>query len=281
MSKDILHKIFWCVQWVRRPIKAGCGKIANYNFWRDELMSRAEKDDIKRLNKKPDTMNLTAKIAGKEYVLGTLSFNTVKEEFSYHFSYPKDAPEKHFDCDTGQQTARFDHITWHQKIVHIKRGDGVPIERIELTQGPLFCEKPIITPLYVESLYFSNSEPCLRQMDHFKAWKDSQTQEILHVEESKGFSVIYVLVPSIMTTTELLLGMQFLEVPEGMGYSPCFLDLCSETHRPGRIKLWNNWDFIVLTSPYTCRIQSELPKEIGNSYRLPNYKNVPQQLPIC
>lgn len=258
-----------------KPGNGNCGEIANYILIGDKLMNGAGKDTIKRQNNKPAAMSLTTKIAGKEYVLGTLSFNVIKKEFSYHFSYPEDSPEKHLDCDTGQYTARLDHITWHQNVVHIKRGDGVPLERIKLTQGPLFCERPITTPLYVESLYFSNSEPCLRRMDHFKHWKGSQTQEVLDLDESNGFSIIYILAPSIMTTPELLLGMQFLEIPDGMDYPPCLLDLCSETHRPGRIKLWGNWDFIVLTSPYTCRIKSEIPKEVGNSYRLPNYKNVP------
>jgi hypothetical protein len=86
---------------------------------------------------------------------------------------------------------------------------------------------------------------------------------------------MFVLVPSSTKMADLLLGMQFLELPQGLEYPPCFVDLCNETHRAGRIQLWGGWDFIVLTSPYTCRIKSELPKEIGNSYRLPNYKNVP------
>ena len=72
---------------------------------------------------KPETLKLNITLSGKTYVLGILSFNTKKEEFSYHFTYPSNAPINHFNCDTGLYTARFDHITWHQNNAHIKRRD--------------------------------------------------------------------------------------------------------------------------------------------------------------
>ncbi len=240
-------------------------------------MSMSKNDKIKKSGRKPAVVHLTVRTKSEEYVLGTLSFNTVKQEFSYHFSYPVDAPKMHLDCDTGIQTERIDHITWHQYIAHIKRGD-VPIERIEISPGPLFCEKPVITPFYVESLYFSDADPCLRRVNQFKPWKGSQTQLILDVIDSQGFSIIYVLAPSMAKTADLLIGLQFLEVPKGLEFPPCLVDLCDEQHRAGRIKLWNDWDLVIIASPYTCRIKSSIPDEIGKSYRLPNYKNVPSAL---
>ncbi len=156
--------------------------------------------------------------------------------------------------------------------MHIKRRDDVAVEHIDL--GPLFCDQPVVTPLYVESIYFNN-RPCLQEIEHFYGWNSSQTQEILNLEESSGFSVMFILVPSSTKMEDLLLGLQFLELPEGMNYPPCFVDLCNETHRAGRIILWGGWDLIILTSPYTSRIKSVIPKELGDSYRLPNYKNVP------
>lgn len=74
---------------------------------------------------KPETIKLNITLSEKTYVLGILSFNTKKEEFSYHFTYPSNAPINHFNCDTGLYTARFDHITWRQNNVHIKRRDDV------------------------------------------------------------------------------------------------------------------------------------------------------------
>lgn len=64
-------------------------------------MSVSKKNNVKGSGNKPSVANLKVRIASEEYVLGTLSFNTVKQEFSYHFSYPADAPEEHFDCDSG------------------------------------------------------------------------------------------------------------------------------------------------------------------------------------
>jgi predicted HTH transcriptional regulator len=44
------------------------------------------------------------------------------------------------------------------------------------------------TPLYVESLYFIDSRPCLLDVERFEGWKASQTQEILRLEESTGIN---------------------------------------------------------------------------------------------
>jgi hypothetical protein len=56
---------------------------------------------------KPETIKLTITLSKKTYVLGILSFNVKKEEFSYHFTYPSDAPKDHLNCDTGSLTAGF------------------------------------------------------------------------------------------------------------------------------------------------------------------------------
>lgn len=140
-----------------------------------------------------------------------------------HFTYPANAPVKHFNCDTDEYIARFDHITWHRNNVHIKRGDDVPIEHCELEQGPLFCSKPIVTPFYVESLYFSGSSPCVQEIEHFKGWKTSQTQEVLRLEESIGFSIMFVLVPSSTKMADLLSWLAVFGTPPRIGIStlPC------------------------------------------------------------
>ncbi|MDP1834894.1 MAG: hypothetical protein Q8K75_03100 [Chlamydiales bacterium] len=224
---------------------------------------------------KPETIKLIVTIAGKSYVLGILSFNTSKKEFSYHFTYPKGVSETHFDCDQGKLTARLDHITWHKHKIHIKRRDDVAIEQVEFENGPLFCDTPVVTPLYIESLYFADSSPCLRDNEEFDGWRASRTQEILRLEDSKGFSVMFVLVPSSTITVALLHGLQFLKFPESLRSPPCLANLCNETHCPGRLQLGAGWDLVILTSPYMLRIGSKIPEELGNSYRLPNYKNVP------
>ena len=227
---------------------------------------------------KPSFIHLKISIQGAEYLLGTLSFNPSKEECSYHLHHPHDAPALHFNCDTGERTARFEHITWHRNVAHLKREDDVAIERIELSQGPLFCNPPVTTPVYVESLYFQDAKPCLREVNHFKPWKGSQSQEILKLTSSVGFSVVFLLVPSNIESASILIGIQFLEIPEGMDCPPCLVDICDLNHRTGRIRLWSGWDFLIITSPITCRILSPVPPAIGNSYRLPNFQNVQSAL---
>lgn len=224
---------------------------------------------------KPPAFHLTVSIDDTSYILGTLSFNRVKEEFSYHFTFPQDAPNEHFNCDIEEYTSRVDHITWHKNIIHIKRGDNVPIERVYLKQGPLFCEVPVITPLYVESHYFHSTEPCLKKDCDFSRWKGSQSQQVLKLNSSTSFSILFFLIPANIDTPSILVGTQFMEIPGNLGFPPCLKDLCDINHRPGRIQLWNGWDFLVVTSPLKCSILSPVPPILGNSYRLPNYQNVP------
>lgn len=238
-------------------------------------LTTAEKP--KEINK-PSVVHLTISVAETTYVLGTLSFNSLKEEFSYHFTYPEESSKIHFNNDTGELTARLDHITWHRDVAHIKRVDNVAIERIALSQGPLFCKDPTITPIYVESLYFAASAPCLREADQFKMWQGSQAQKVLSLNNSEGFSIVFMLVPAKIDNASLLVRTQFKEVPKNGDFPPCLLDLCDMNHQPGRIQLWNGWDLLVITSPLKCRILSPIPPVLGNSYRLPNYQNVPAAL---
>lgn len=226
---------------------------------------------------KPSTVRLSVTLEGTAYVLGTLSFNEKKGECSYHFTYPQDAAKIHFCCDTGEKTARLDHITWHKNTVHIKREDNVKVEPIELSDS-LFCGTPAITPFYLETFYFTANEPSLAKTEHSKPWKGGLSQEILSLTQSDGFSVLFVLVPSAEDTASILVGLQFKDLPEGMEFPPCLLDLCDQLHLPGRIRLWGGWDLLVVTSPGKCRILSPIPEALGECYRLPNYKNVPAAL---
>jgi len=227
---------------------------------------------------RPSIVHLNVTLANTTYVLGTLSFKATEDECSYHFMYPKDAPEIHTYCDTGEHTGRLDHITWHKDCVHIKRIDRIAIERIDLSSAPLFSCEPVITPIYVESLYFVANKPCLREAHNFKTFQGSQSQEILNLNQSDGFSIIFMLIPAKMDTPSVLMGMQFAETPKHLCSPPCLADVCDMNHLPGRIQLWNGWALLVIASPLRCRILSPVPAILGNSYRLPNYGNVQASL---
>ena len=70
------------------------------------------------------------------------------------------------------------------------------------------------------------------------------------------------LVPAQIDTPSILVGTQFLEIPKDLDFPPCLADLCDKNRRPGRIQLWNGWDFLVVTSPLKCRILSPIPLSI-------------------
>jgi hypothetical protein len=224
-------------------------------------------------NRQRKILNLSVTIDGVQYVLGTLRFNA--GEFSYFFTYPSDSPEIHLNCDTGEHTSRLEHITWHDGRIHIKRKDNVAIEVIHY-HGPLLTTPPVLTPLYIESFYF-NKIPCLLETRDFTPWNGSVSQEVLSLETSTGFSLVFLLVPSKDPTPHILTGLQFADIPEGLSYAPTLADLCDLNHRAGRIAVWENWDIIVVATPFVQSTLSPIPPAIG-SCRLPNYRNIPAAL---
>lgn len=217
--------------------------------------------------KRRDIVHLLVNVGGDQYILGTLRFNA--GELSYFFTYPSDSSEKHLYCNTGESTSRLDHITWHNGRVHTKRKDNVAIEVFEWS-GPLLTEIPVLTPLYVESLYIDGI-PSLLEAEKFTPWSGSVSQEILSLDVSSGFSLIFLLAPSKVSTAELLTGLQFAKKPEGFAYVPILLDLCDLEHRAGRIQVWDGWDMVIVTTPFVQQVSSPIPDSIGGSYRLSNY----------
>lgn len=224
-------------------------------------------------NKNRRILNYLVSIGGVQYVVGRLRFNA--GEFSYFFTYPSDSPETHLNCDTGESTAFFDHITWHDGQIHIKRKDNVAIEVLHY-DGKLLSNPPVVTPLYVESMYFKD-RPCLVNVDQFKPWSGSVSQEILSLDTSEGFSLIFMLVPSKDPTPNILAGFQSADIPEGLSHPLFLADLCDDKHRPGRIAVWEGWDVLVLVTRFVQRTLTPIPVEIGPC-RLPNYRNVPAAL---
>jgi hypothetical protein len=224
-------------------------------------------------NKQKKILNLSVTIDEVQYVLGTLRFNA--GEFSYFFTYPSDSPEIHLNCDTGEHTSRLEHITWHDGRIHIKRKDNVAVEVIHYP-GPLLTTPPVLTPLYVESFYF-NKIPCLVEKNEFTPWNGSVSQEVLSLDASTGFSLVFFLAPSTDSTPQILMGLQFADIPKDLSYAPSLADLCDLKHRAGRIKVWENWDVIVVATRFVQSTLSPIPSAIGPC-RLPNYRNVPAAL---
>lgn len=224
-------------------------------------------------NKQRKILNLLVTVDEIQYVLGTLRFNT--GEFSYFFTYPRDSPEIHLNCDTGENTSRLEHITWHDGRIHIKRKDNVAVEIIYYP-GPLLTTPSVLTPLYVESFYFNNI-PCLLETKGFTPWSGSLSQEILSLDTSTGFSLVFLLSPSKDSTPQILMGLQSADIPKCLSCALTLADLCDLKHRAGRITVWENWDIVVVATPFVQSTLSPIPPTMVPC-RLPNYRNVPAAL---
>lgn len=141
------------------------------------------------------------------------------------------------------------------------------------SNGPLITDNPIVTPIYVESIYF-NDQPDLIKFSDFVPFKNSYSQEILRADFSQEFSMIFLLVPDSDSTHLILTGLQFEGIPGQLSRNAKLGDLLDPHHGVGRVKLWENWDMLIITTPFVCRISSPVPRPIKSAFRLLNYKNV-------
>lgn len=223
------------------------------------------------MEKKKAILNLMATINGSQYVVGTLRFNA--REFSYFFNYPDSYPQFQTNLETGEPTSPLEHITWHDGRIHIKRKDNVAVEIMQFS-GPLLVDPPVLTPIFIESFYFTEL-PCFLNVKEFTPWKGSVSQEILSLDASKGFSIIFFLTPAKHPTSQILMGLQFANIPKGLDHPPVLAQLCDLNHRAGRVQVWEGWDFVIVVTPYTQNTLTPIPID---ACRLPNYKNVPAAL---
>jgi len=229
------------------------------------------------MSNKPIVFHLEVSIQQEPYIVASLSFNKRKGELSYHFHHSSASPQKHFFCDSGEYADRKDHITFHEKEVHTTDNEE-PSDSITYENGPLLIDPPILTPLFIESIYLQKDASILRQKNQLKN-KEGQFIKILESNEVQNFSVVALLVPSIMGSATALFGLQFLDIPEGFIRPPLLADLWDIRNPLVPIRgIWDRWEILVFVTSYTRTILSPIPSPIGSSFRLPDYQNFPAAL---
>lgn len=217
------------------------------------------------MNIKPPALHLKASINNNIFVLGTLSYNLRKNEASFYFHRSSSSSETQLDLDRNIQMDRLDHITWHKKVMQIRSKSKI-LRQIPYKEGSLFPREQCVLPMYVEG-FFLNDETSILCEDANLRWK-SHSDEILILDQKtpQNFSLIILLVPTKLPTTNIILGsrIQFngREIP--------LFYLRTQTHEIGRIKPFENWDMLVFTTPLTRDLPS-LDSRLGNTYRLPDF----------
>ncbi len=137
---------------------------------------------------KPEVVHLEVSIDRQTYILASLSFNKKRGEFSYHFHHSASSPKKHLVCETGEYNDRKDHITWHDKLVHTTDNKQATDE-IVYQNGPLLLNLPILTPLFVESIYLEKDPSILREKAHLDQKGNASHLRILNLDTAKNFRV--------------------------------------------------------------------------------------------
>lgn len=138
------------------------------------------------------------------------------------------------------------------------------LQQIPYKEGSLFPRRQCVLAMYVES-FFLNDETSILCEDANLRWK-SNSDEILILDQEtpQNFSLIFLLVPTDLITTNIILGSR-IQFSDGREI-PLFY-LRSKTHEIGRIKPFENWDMLVFTTPFTRDLLS-LDSRLGNTYRM-------------
>lgn len=230
------------------------------------------------MSNKPEVVHLEVSIDEQKYVLASLSFNKKKKECSYHFLHSASSPKEHFFCETGKYANRKDHITWHDKSVHTTDNEKTTDE-ITYQNGPFLPNIPILTPLFVESVYLEKDPSILRKKEQLNQKSSASHVRVLNLKAPKNFSIVVLLVPSEMGSANALFGLQFLDTPKGFVRPPLLGDLWDIQNPLIPIRdIWKGWEILIFATSYTRTLLSNPPSEIGLSFRLPDYQNVPAAL---
>ena len=223
---------------------------------------------------KPEVFHLEVSIDKQTYILASLSFNKKKGECSYHFLHSASSPKKHLFCETSKLSDRKDHITWHDSLVHTTDNKKATDE-ITYQNGPLIPNMPVLTPLFVESVYLEKDPSILREKEQLTQKSCASSVRVLNLKTPQNFSIVVVLVPAAMGSAKALCGLQFSDTPEGFVRPPLLADLWDTQNPLISIKdIWEGWEVLIFATPYTRTLLSNPSPEIGRSFRLPDYQNV-------
>ena len=149
---------------------------------------------------------------------------------------------------------------------------------ITYENGPLLIDPPILTPLIIESIYLNNDASILLQKNQLN-YKEGLFVKILELNEAQNFSVVALLVPSVMGSATALFGLQSLDIPEGFIRLPLLADLWDPKNPLIPIReIWDQWEILVFATSYTRTISSTIPPAIGPNFRIPDYQNFPAVL---
>jgi len=218
-------------------------------------------------------MHLKIAIKDCEYVLGTLSFNLEKAELSYHIHFPLGTPPKQLDVDSNVVTDRIDHITWHEKVVHLKAGSkrhSKIIGQIPMPGGSFIPTEKLVKPILVEGFFLKNSDcPLVQLNSSFPDWKGSEESLITSFEEKIDFSLVLMLAPESCPTNHIFLTSKISainNVERELFY------IRAPGHDLGRMQgVAKGWDLIVFTTPFVRETDQKSLYKVKGPIRLPDY----------
>lgn len=215
---------------------------------------------------KPHKIHLKISIGSDLYVLGTLSFNLVKEEIYYLFHHSETGPKKLYDIDSNNIIDPPIHVSWHRKRVHIRTEAGV-LYYAEYPNGDLFPTIPEVRPLLVEGITLNNTPVLLRRDDAFTNFENADEYLQLQLSQPSNFSLVLMLIPSTWTTSDIFLGAY---LSGNQAQKAPLWHLRDKSHEIGRVLAFKDWDLSVWTTPFARKVNCASEK-LSSGYRIPDF----------
>jgi hypothetical protein len=214
------------------------------------------------------------------YGVGLLGIKHSPAEMFYHSAWPKDAKRDLLDTSKNETTKRPDHFSWHADgNAHMRTSKKGILGHPWRFPDNSFLSKDSssITPLLIHSVKVNDCSYDLPLLSEMSVDSYQIVQKMAVINAPQNFSVSIFLVPTHVTTNEVLSGMWVDFHLKGQPSLRLDLrNLCSDGFHPGRFKVqeWSGWDVLFVLSDLIMPIPSSA--EPKNYFKVITIVNTPK-----
>lgn len=211
---------------------------------------------------------LTIQTDNGTFGVGVLGISHTPAELFYHSAWPKDAKRNLLDTIKNEIIKRPDHFSCHSDgNAHMRTSKKGIVGYPWHFPGKSFLPKDStsITPILIHSIKVNGCSYDLPLLSEISVDSYQLIQQVVMISTPKSFSLTLFLVPTHVSTNDVLSGMWVDFRFEGKPILRLDLrNLCSDEFRPGRLKIseWFGWDVLYVLSDLIMPIPSDVePKD--------------------
>lgn len=185
--------------------------------------------------------HLVINIEKEDYVLGSLSIKSHKDEMSYLFHFSEDTLANPLNINSNKRMSGMHHITWHKGLTHLKLSDGSTLLENYI---PFLPDQNVIKPILVEGFILNGaSSHLVLESYKFRTWHQGKKVRILALTEAANFSLLFFLIPKNWSFDEVCVASS--SSPQLLfSLGQICLSICTIENA------FTGWDLLVCVSPY-------------------------------